>query len=245
MTRVRSATALLSWVAMLGVGLVAFHDLGDTLTAPPWQPAAFLGWVAATDPALATMSLLRLFVLALSWYLVGVTAVGTVARIAGAVRLVRLADALTVPQLRRLLQSALGLGLATAMVASATPARAQPLPLQLLEDVAAEPTDPTETGGTGPVPAAPPDVPLPVVAEAADASTATPPSDQHTVVAGESFWRIAADRVADATGRRPSDAEVAVYWRRLIEQNRSRLADPGNPDLLYPGQYLHLPPVAG
>jgi hypothetical protein len=245
MTRARSTTALLAWVGTLGLGLAAFHGLGGTtLPAPPWQPDAFVGWLGATEPTLAIMSLLRVFVLAVSWYLVGVTAVGVLARLAGAVRLVRLADALTVPALRRLLQSALGLGLATAMVAAATPARAQPLPLQLLERTAAESAEATGTGVPDPLPSVSPAVPLPLVAGRA-ADVVIERAGQHTVVAGESFWRIAADRVAHETGHRPSDAEVAVYWRRLIEQNRSRLADPGNPDLLFPGQRLDLPSVAG
>lgn len=246
MTRARSATTLLAWTAALAAGLAVFHDLGGhSMPAPPWQPHAFLGWLRATDPALATMSLLRLLVLALTWYLVGVTAVGVVARLAGAVLLVRVADALTVPALRRLLQSALGVGLATAMVTSASPARAQPLPLQLLDSVSAE-TAETDPLATHPVRS--PDVPVPVVADAAhavDVDKASRPADQHTVVAGESFWRIAADRVTQTVGHPAGDAEVAVYWRRLIEQNRSRLADPGNPDLLFPGQRLDLPPVAG
>ncbi|HSK25028.1 MAG TPA: LysM domain-containing protein [Egicoccus sp.] len=246
MTRARSTTALFAWTTALAVGIAAFHDLGGhSMPAPPWQPDAFLGWLGATDPLLATMSLLRLLVLALSWYLVGVTAVGVVARLAGAVRLVRLADALTVPALRRLLQSALGVGLATAMVAAATPARAQPLPLQLLDGVAVETADTAASDAPERLPSPSHGVPVPVVADTVGDVDASPPPGQHIVVAGESFWRIAADHVAQASDRPAADAEVAMYWRRLIEQNRSRLADPGNPDLLYPGQRLDLPPVAG
>jgi hypothetical protein len=33
------------------------------------------------------------------------------------------------------------------------------------------------------------------------------------------------------------------YWHRLIERNRSRFADPANPDLLFPGDRLLVPPV--
>jgi nucleoid-associated protein YgaU len=39
----------------------------------------------------------------------------------------------------------------------------------------------------------------------------------------------------------PPEREVARYWRRLVEANRDRLVDPGNPDLLRPGQTLTLP----
>lgn len=245
MRRARSTAALLAWLALLGVGLTIFHGVGDaTLPAPPARPGAWPDWLGATDPAVATMALLRLVVLALSWYLVGVTGIGAVARLAGAVRLVRVADALTVPAVRRLLRSALGVGLATAMVAAATPAaRAQPLPLQLLEQAAGESEAPATVDE--PLPAHGPAVPLTAVTESADDEPVGRPGTRHTVVVGESFWRIAADRMAAAARRTPSDEEVAVYWRRLIEHNRSRLVDPDNPDLLLPGQRLDLPPLAG
>lgn len=239
MSRTRSAAGLLAWLAALGVGTWAFHALGEpVLPAPPWRAGEFSSWVAATEPTVVTMALLRLLVLALSWYLVGVTAVGGLARLVGAVRLVRLADLVTVPSVRRLLQSALGLGLATAMAAGATPARAQPLPLQLLET--AEPDEPAMSTGeqsAGTVAA------KPAEAVAEQHSEPGPRRDEHTVVAGESFWRIAAARLEQSRDAAPSDADVVVYWRRLIEHNRDRLADPGNPDLLFPGQRLVLPAV--
>ena len=31
------------------------------------------------------------------------------------------------------------------------------------------------------------------------------------------------------------------YWQQLIEVNRDRLAPPGDPDLIHPGQRFHLP----
>ena len=52
------------------------------------------------------------------------------------------------------------------------------------------------------------------------------------------------DSLLDAWGADEiTDAEVASYWRRLIAANEDRLVDPGNPDLLLPGQELVLPPV--
>jgi hypothetical protein len=52
---------------------------------------------------------------------VGATTIGIVTRLARAARLVRIADSLTVPFVRRLLQATLGVSLATAMVAGAMP----------------------------------------------------------------------------------------------------------------------------
>lgn len=61
-----------------------------------------------------------------------------------------------------------------------------------------------------------------------------------TVAAGDHFWSLAREVV----GVEASDADVAIYWRRLIEVNRDRLVDASNPDLLLPGQVLVVPPVA-
>lgn len=63
------------------------------------------------------------------------------------------------------------------------------------------------------------------------------PRPEHTVQPGEHFWSIAEQVVAE----RGLDVQVADYWRLLVEANRDRLVDPGNPDLLYPGQQLVLP----
>jgi nucleoid-associated protein YgaU len=34
---------------------------------------------------------------------------------------------------------------------------------------------------------------------------------------------------------------VAPYWQRLVEANRPALADPANPDLVFPGQVFTVP----
>lgn len=62
-----------------------------------------------------------------------------------------------------------------------------------------------------------------------------------SVERGGSFWRIAEREVSSRLGRPATDAEIDPYWRVLIEVNRSRLVDPDDPDLLYPGQQLSLP----
>jgi hypothetical protein len=69
------------------------------------------------------------------------------------------------------------------------------------------------------------------------------PADDSTWVVepGDSFWSIAEDVLTPRGGPAPSDRQISRYWRRLIGANRSQLVDPGNPDLLRPGQRLHLP----
>jgi hypothetical protein len=58
---------------------------------------------------------------------------------------------------------------------------------------------------------------------------------------GDHFWAIAEQRLAEAWQRRPTAREIDPYWRTLVEQNRSLLRDPGNPDLLFPGDRIRLP----
>ena len=92
--------------------------------------------------------------------------------------------------------------------------------------------------GASPTPRAPP------TPATADAAPATTPPSSWTVEAGDSFWSIAAETVASAGGE-PNDRRVTAYWRRLVEANRGRLIDAGNPDLLVPGQHLVLPDEDG
>lgn len=111
-------------VGVLLLAVVSFHALGaGPLASPPLSPAGWPGWVATRDPLLATVAILRLVVLLLTWYLLAATVIGGLVRVLRAARLVRLADALTVPTVRRLLQGAFGLTVATA-VATSVPAGA-------------------------------------------------------------------------------------------------------------------------
>jgi hypothetical protein len=69
-----------------------------------------------------------------------------------------------------------------------------------------------------------------------------PASPTRIVRSGESFWSIAEDEVLSRVDE-ATDADVASYWIRLIDANRSRLPDPANPDLLWTSTELVLPTV--
>jgi hypothetical protein len=291
---VRGWLPLLGWLGSLAAGIVLFTALGGgALEAPPLgRPSAWGDWAAARDPFVAVVAVLRLVVLALAWYLVAVTTVGLVARLTRAARLVRIADALSVPLVRHLLQGALGLTLAAGVVASSSGA----VPASGARADASAPVTATAVAlshddGTGPHagpdasvrmvavddpdggratarmvavddqdPAAPnermvaregastarmvglgppgagddaPDAP-----ETADAPEA---AAEHEVVAGEHLWSIATDHLAAHLDRAPTDAEVTEHWQQLIDDNRERLANPDDPDLIFPGQRLVLP----
>jgi hypothetical protein len=150
----RRALPLAGWLAALVAGAVLFHAMGRGAMAPPpvTDPGAWGPWADAREPAVVVAAVLRLVVLALTWYLVGATTVGIVARLVRLAGLVRIADALTLPMVRNLLQGALGLGLATAMVGASTapvprdPSPPSPTVVEAAEADAAAPTDPD--GGT-------------------------------------------------------------------------------------------------
>jgi hypothetical protein len=67
----------------------------------------------------------------------------------------------------------------------------------------------------------------------------------HDVAEGETLWTIARDKLAEASGGgsgEPTDAAVTEYWAKVVEANRDRLRS-GDPDLIYPGEEITLPPV--
>lgn len=311
----RARAGLLAWCLALVGGTALFHSMGDgPLAPPPLAPDAWAAWAEGRDPLVATVAVLRLVALGLSWYLVGATSIGVVARVLRAAQLIRLADALTVPALRRLLQAALGVSLATAMVVSAATPRADlgladdaPSNVEVVDATGSPEPDGTvvlaaERPSTGEptddLRAAPDQVRLTAVdgepsqvtitgaddggstdgpmtrppgldlleedgmsgadarggaegsLEVDDTRDTGAPTDaaeagsRHTVSAGESFWRIAEDALIGDLDRAPTDHEVAAYLERIVDHNRDRLADPENPDLIFPGQAFDLPPLA-
>jgi hypothetical protein len=68
-------------------------------------------------------------------------------------------------------------------------------------------------------------------------------NDVVTVTGGDSFWSLACESLAESWGRPVTDAEIVPFWRTMIEANIDRLVEPGNPDLILPGQELRIPEV--
>jgi hypothetical protein len=72
--------------------------------------------------------------------------------------------------------------------------------------------------------------------------TQPPVPVRYVVQPGDSFWSIAMTRVK-AAGSDPTIGHVASYWWMLVQANRADLPVPGNPDLLFPGDTVELPPL--
>jgi hypothetical protein len=60
---------------------------------------------------------------------------------------------------------------------------------------------------------------------------------------GEHLWHVSEITLERHLGTPPDDAAVDAYLERLVDANRDRLAVPDDPDLVFTGQELLLPPV--
>lgn len=69
-----------------------------------------------------------------------------------------------------------------------------------------------------------------------------PPPSTFVVEPGDHLWAVAERQVAAVLGRRPSPGEMVGYWRRLVAANADVVRS-GDPDLIFPGERLRLPPV--
>ena len=242
--RFSATLRLAGLVGLLSAAVLVLQWMGTGPLGVPsiLEPDAWSAWASSRDAVTIAFALLRLLTLVVAWYLLGVTVVGIAARLVRSTRMVRVADGMTVPAVRRVLQSALGAGLAAAALTagSADGAPAVPPPAVAAatlpaEEIAMTPLldEQVVMAPLEPAPAARP--------PGAPASTESP--ERHwTVEPGDHFWSIAEQVLSQALGRPASDAETTAYWERLIAANRSALLDAGNPDLIVPGQTFRLPP---
>ena len=243
--------ALVGWVVVLAATLVVLLRAGGELPGPPLgSPSRWSEWAAGRDPVVAAFGVVRLGALAAAWYALAVTLLGAVVRLLSAARAAAALDRLTVPPLRWVLAATIGLGMAsmvsTPVTASARVAATVSTPAGSPVTAPPAPDEPTTLTMRGlpavdaaPSSAAPAPAPEPAEPRPSDA----PPA--WTVQPGDCFWSIAEKVLLGRTGRAPAPAEIFPYWRRLIEANRAALADPANPDLVYPGQSFRLPDPSG
>ncbi len=233
--------ALTGWLAFLVPGVAVLHALGGRLPSLSPPPGG-ADWLLRHPPAEVAFAVLRLVALALGWYLLVVTLGGLVARLLRLATLVSVVDVVTLPAVRRLVSGAVGLS----VVATSLP---------VLSSVGAADSEPpaVETMRRLPDGAPPAGPSMPPVtmrrlpdrqppAEAPAPTNPSPAPGSWTVRPGDHFWAVAERVLTDAWGRAPADPEVDPYWRALVKANQARLRDPHNPDLLFTGQTLAVPP---
>jgi hypothetical protein len=207
---------------------------GRALEAPSiaeWQRAS--SWYERVGPATAAAWCVRAVGLALGCWLLVATLVEAVASQRDASPSRALADLIAPRSLQRLVRGLAGLSLTAGLLPAPSAGILDGAPpgvavLRLVDEPPAEPVAEPSTATLRLRPAV----------------SAPPPSitvREVKVRAGDSLWSLAEGALATSGGERPSDAEVAGYWVRLIELNRHRLLLPANPDLIYPGQVFALP----
>ena len=253
------ALALLHHLGSYGSTAVEWGDLGRWLAETPPEDVlvalarvaalALAWWLAASTIFYAVARVLRVPTLmgAVEWATLP------------AVR--RLVDGVAVTTV------AAGTVLGTSGVAAAAPADDTAVVVQLGAEgpsATAAPRYRPRPAGTGDTAGTAPDAPVAVIT-APPARTAMPsvvavggddssstfeprkaPEDAagYVVQPGDNLWTIAERNVATLTGRPETDlaiAEVRSSWVSLVDHNRARLRS-GNPDLIYPGERLTLPP---
>lgn len=311
MTRAGRAAAgarLAVWCAGLVLAARVLVATGQGALRIPLTSATGLAtWVGAASPAEMAVAVMRLLAIAGCAYLLGVTALGVVARLVRARGLAAVVDRISPALVRGLVSGGTGAGLvlgtlvaalpapdmagppAASTVAAADGAGARPVSAPggsatmtrtapgtaAMTRTAGTPTDvpaapeggeatmtrldagagrsatmarvPSEPAGRVPPPA-----PVPVTPAAVAAGPVLPvvpplpPVDGTAwrVEPGDSLWSIAEEVVRSAHPGAPGRV-VTRFWQDLVAANRATLVDPGNPDLLVPGQELTVPAFRG
>jgi len=252
------ALLAVGWMAALIATIVLLGRLGTgTLSTPPVLDRSELRrWLDERDAVTVAFAFVRLIGLVLAWYLLAVTVVGLLARVTRVPALVRLSDLATVPAVRRFLGTVAGVGLsasAASLVAANllpddAPRVVESGPLVDTRVVIERLPDGSETilrrlpdsGDDGTATLRVDDGGR-AGGGSTDGSTEGSTAARWTVRAGDHLWGIAEDTLAANWGRAPTDAEVAPYWDQVVDANRGALIDPGNPDLIQPGQTFVLP----
>ena len=168
---------------------------------------------------------------------------------------------LTLPPIRRLVSRAVALSIAASAVAgSVVPAVANltgstELVVEIDNEGTLHPPG-TEEGpevedDRGSDVIVPPHLQVPADDEAAESEDVAPPEatidgtipHAVTVRRGDHLWSLSQQHLERVLGRSPlGEHEIARYWVRVIEANRVTIRS-GDPDLIYPGETIQLPPV--
>jgi hypothetical protein len=240
-------------VALVGTSVIAAvgSDTGPTLESADTARA----WLETADAAEVGVVVVKAGVVLGAAYLLVTTGLAVALRRDRCPRLTRATERVTLSPIVRLARRSAGVGLTATVVVSAGPIGTGPSPtdrppasdpsdaptMVVLDDPDSRADDDShstatqrriggsDTGATDPADAPPPPI-------------ATDPA-VWTIEPGEHLWAVAAETLRDRWSTTPSHAATARYLATLIDANRDVLADPDNPDLVYPGQLFVLPPV--
>lgn len=243
-------------LAVTAACLVVLHRLAGALPGPPsWTGDDLLAWASETNPVLIALAAVRIVALAVGYQLVASAALATAGSLAHAPTLLRVSDLVALPGVRGLVRRAAAatLSASTMLASPALPASGGSATLRVVG------VGPTVTLAVEPPPSGAGEVTLSVVPSGDAAVSPTPPSPSDppqesapvtpeapdvtpsawTVRRGDHLWSIAERTLAERWRRAPNGAEVARYWRSVLAVN----TELGDPDLIFVGQQIALPPV--
>ena len=241
--------ALVGAVLALTFGL---HRTGDFAgLVVDWSNP--MAWVETSSPDLVVGALLRQVGLIVGYWVLVSTFLYAIAR--GLNAPTPWARFVMLPVARRLVDRALAASLAVSLLGSPlVPALAAepPVVLEASDDGIPVPhvrvIEPPPAGPPGSPPSvgavvAPASPPLPATAESitpqepAGSAAAT-----HVVMEGDNLWTIAAAHLSSLAESPVGNDRIGNYWRTVIEENRATLRS-GDPNLIYPGEMITLPPI--
>lgn len=247
--RFRRHLPLVGLLATAIVCLLALHQLGPAVPGPSsWSGHDVVTWATQRNPILIALAVLRLVALGFGYQLVAVAGLATVGSVAHVPAVLRASDLIALPGVRSLVRRAAAatLSASTLLASPAVIARPAPSGSATMRVVGGGSTvtlvvdQPSSASGQAtltvdPVPVTPaePQAPgeLPALVD-------TGPSTW-TVVRGDHLWSIAERTLAEQWRRSPNEAEIDRYWRRVVAAN----IDLADPDLIFVGQQVALPPV--
>jgi len=217
--------------------LTAFTAMNDGLAPPPLSLDGAIDWAASRDPVVAAFALIRLCAWLSAAYLLIVVIVSGLVRAFDAQRGTALLDRVPLG-LARALVSVTGLGVLS-IATSLSPASAQ---TTQPDTASIRGIDPSPAGSPADAVIRPmPDEPPPPPPSPTVGPSAPDAPEQYVIESGDCLWAVAASHLGEVTGRTDlNDEEIAGYWRVLVASNPLP-----NPDLLFVGQVIELPAVAG
>ena len=201
-------------------------------------------WARTVGAATVAFTLLRAVALLLLGWWVLAWVVGVLARRTRRARVVAAVDRVSPRVVRHLAEAAAGLGIVVSALSPAVGAgAAQPAGAvvamvdlgPVMTDLGAveAPSPPTTT-------TTPPATPTVRPGEATTEPAAPRASDTWTVEPGDTLWHVAEVTATESLGRPADTAEVARRLDELVALNAERLAVPGDPSLVFPGQVFLL-----
>ena len=237
--------------------IVVLHAIGGVEWLQiPWHQLG--NWLQQTPADESLPALVRIVALALTYWLAISTALYALARAARIPSAVRAIEWATLPAVRRVVDGTAALTIAAATVAGpAMPAIATdgpaPIVVEIGEDglpippfVGSDDDPPAETlpQGAAQVGWTPTPAGVPAPEATVPATAIITEAAQWTVASGDNLWSIAEQHLGTLAASGTQLPDVGDYWHRVVIANLDVIRS-SDPDLIYPGEIVVLPAVAG